>query len=277
MKVALIINTTKINAENIAIEAANILRNSGFEIYLSKECGVIIENAKYLHFENLFDIADIFVAVGGDGTIIHTAKKAAMKNKPVLGINAGRVGYLAGVEPEEIEKLYLLAKKEYVIEKRMMLSIIADGNKFYALNDAVISKGKISRMIDINFNVGSETFTYRADGLIVATPTGSTAYSLSAGGPVIDPHLESIVLTPICSRSLFARPILLNSTEIVNVSANAPYDAGVYLTIDGENSCPLNQNSTVTVKKAENIFVQLIKLNDGTFLSALSEKFNLLG
>ena len=277
MRIALIINNTKDNAEAIALKAAEVLHRSGADVCLSKEDSIAIPNACYMPTEELFDTADIFVAVGGDGTIIHTAKKAAMRSKPVLGLNAGRVGYLAGLEPEEIEKLSLLVNNNYQIEKRMVLSVNVNGQQFFALNDAVISKGKISRMIDIKVNIGDETVSYRADGLIAATPTGSTAYSLSAGGPIVDNRLESIMLTPICPRSLFARTILLSAGESITITAAAPYDAGVYLTIDGEESCPLNQDSVVKVTKAENIKVQLIKLSNGTFLSALADKFNLLG
>ena len=162
-----------------------------------------------------------------------------------------------------------------------MLDVIYESEgkskKYIAFNDAVISKGTHSRMIDITVSVGNDNVSYRADGLIAATPTGSTAYSLSAGGPIIDPSLESIALTPICPQSLFARPILLHSDALVSITADPPEETGAFLTIDGEESFSLSKNAVVWVKKAENISVSLIKLQDRAFLTALSEKLCLGG
>lgn len=220
--------------------------------------------------------ADCVIAVGGDGTILHAAKKAALYKIPILGINAGRVGFLAGLEPNELSLLVNLINDDYSVEQRMLLSINVDNSKqFFALNDAVVSKGNLSRMIDITITADNKTFECRADGLIAATPTGSTAYSMSAGGPVIDPELKNIMITPICPQTLFARPIIFNSQSVIQVFANAPDNTGAYLTIDGEEDCPLNKNSTVTIKRAENLSVSLIKLNERNFLNALIKKFNL--
>lgn len=276
MKIALIINSGKENAIVLSKKAAEILLGLGVELYVPNDCKIKIDGVVYLPCDAVLDFADIVIAVGGDGTIIHTAKKAAFFNKPVLGLNAGRVGYLAGIEPTELNKLHLLPKGNFRLEERMLLEVDFLDKRLYALNDAVISKGNISRMIDIEAKVGKEGFSYRADGLIAATPTGSTAYSLSAGGPVIDPSLNCLTLTPICPQSLFARTVLISEEKTLEVNAIAPYDGGVFLTVDGEETYPVNKGETVTVKKARNISVKLIKLSDDTFISALSDKFNLL-
>ncbi len=276
MKVTVVTNHIKNNAVELSDTAIKILLRNNAEVFVPDDsANTFCNGVNCLPYKEAIEKADVVVAIGGDGTLIHTAKRAAMLDKPVLGINAGRVGYLAGLEPSELEKLNLLVKGEFTVENRMLLEVNLKDNKFYALNDAVISKGKISRMIDINASVEQGKISYRADGLIVATPTGSTAYSLSAGGPIIDPVLDCIVLTPICPQSLFARTVLVGDQKQISVSAEAPYDSGVYLTVDGEESCPIGEHDTVLIKKSTHRFVQLIKLNEGTFLNALSDKFNL--
>lgn len=277
MKIGIIANYLKTSSLALAQKAVEVLIYSGAELYAPKDDDKRLSGVTYLNEDKLFEIADLFVVIGGDGTIIHNAKKAAMVNKAVLGINAGRVGYLAGLEANELEKLSLLLKEDYIIEKRMLLKVSLRGDYYYCLNDAVISKGNISRMIDITANIEGENISYRADGLIAATPTGSTAYSLSAGGPVVDYRLESIMLTPICPQSLYSRPILISSENSVRVGALAPVGAEVYLTIDGENSYLIGEKDEIIISKARDNFVKLIKLNKGSFLTALSEKFNLLG
>lgn len=277
MKIALIINSSKNNAVSIAKKVADFLKDKGAELLILEPFSEMITSAKVCDDEKLYSLCDVVVAIGGDGTIIHSAKKAALHNKAILGINAGRLGYLAGLEENEISLLDDLLNGNYEIEKRMLLSVELNGKELYCLNDAVISKGTHSRMIDITVSVGNDNVSYRADGLIAATPTGSTAYSLSAGGPIIDPSLESIALTPICPQSLFARPILLHSDALVSITADPPEETGAFLTIDGEESFSLSKNAVVWVKKAENISVSLIKLQDRAFLTALSEKLCLGG
>ncbi len=276
MKIALIINSCKENSAVTANEAIDFLVKAGAQVLLLPKDAAGFASVSIVSEEDIYRLSDIVVVIGGDGTIIHSAKKAALYQKPVLGINAGRVGYLAGLERNEIAKLSDLLSGEYQIEKRMLLSVSAGDKTFYCLNDAVVSKGSRSNMIDITATIGEENISYRADGLIAATPTGTTAYSLSAGGPIVDPKLESIVLTPICPQSLFARPILLHGGESVEIVADAPTETGAFLTIDGEESWPVDSNHPITISRAEKIFVQLIKLQKGMFLNALAEKFNFL-
>ncbi len=276
MKVAIIINSSKQNSLPIASESIKILMDCGAEILLTEEFKNKFPKATIVEENDLYSLADVLVVIGGDGTIIHSAKKAAEFSKPVLGINAGRVGYLAGLEGEDLGKLANLLTKDYQIKKRMLLSVTVGENEYFSLNDAVISKGPLSRMIDLTVKLHGECISYRADGLISATPVGSTAYSLSAGGPVVDPNLDSIILTPICPQSLYARPILISPDEEIVITAVPPEGTGAYITIDGEEVCPVLEGQTVTVKRANNMRVSFIELQEGVFLNALADKFNFL-
>lgn len=276
MKIAIIINSSKQNALPIARDSVKVLRNFGAQILLTEEFKYLYENAVVTDENDLYSKADILVVIGGDGTIIHSAKKAAEYSKPVLGLNAGRVGYLAGLEGNELDKLKNLITGDYKIKNRMLLSVKVGENEYFSLNDAVISKGPLSRMIDITVTLDGEHISYRADGLIAATPTGSTAYSLSAGGPIVDPDLDTIILTPICPQSLYARPILIAPNEEIKISVTPPEDTGAYITIDGEQACPILEGQTVTVKRADNMRVGIIELQKGVFLNALADKFNFL-
>ena len=276
MKIAIIINSSKQNALPIARDSVKVLRDFGAQILLTEEFKYLYENAVITDENDLYSKADILVVIGGDGTIIHSAKRAAECSKPVLGLNAGRVGYLAGLEGNELDKLKNLITGDYIIKNRMLLSVKVGDKEYFSLNDAVISKGPLSRMIDITVTLDGEHISYRADGLIAATPTGSTAYSLSAGGPIVDPDLDTIILTPICPQSLYARPILIAPNEEIQISVTPPEDTGAYITIDGEQACPILEGQTVTVKRADNMRVGIIELQKGVFLNALADKFNFL-
>ena len=215
---------------------------------------------------------DFIITIGGDGTIIHHAKKAAIFKKPILGINSGRFGYLADIEPFELDQIAELINGNYKIEDRMMLKVTINNNDYYCLNDAVISKGAASRMIDILVTLNDDTLKYRADGIISATPTGSTAYSLSAGGPALDPAVESIVLTPICSQNALVKSVILNPDTHLMFKVSCPDKTDAYLTIDGEKVIKLSDEDIVEIQKENEVFVKLIKLKNKTFFNKLSEK-----
>lgn len=239
----------------------------------------------YSDFQKMMLDCDVVVTIGGDGTIIHAAKHAAAAHKPLLGINLGRVGFVAELEPEELGRLKDLVKGDYQVEKRMMLSVSIRGEQItkqiYALNDAVISRGSLSRMIDIHVGFHQDKmFHYRADGLVISTPTGSTAYSLSAGGPVIEPTMRCMLLTPICPHSLFSRPILFREEAALTIQAEAGSDGPAFLTIDGgsssdgkASSIPLLQGDVVTVT-ASDVETELIKLKNKDFYEILHEKLS---
>jgi len=275
MVVAVIPNLDKRGSAEVVEKLGKILKNENIDAYLPDSiCGTDFKHAPE---DELYKLADLIITIGGDGTIIRYAKRAALDNKPVLGINAGRMGYLANIEQNELGLLSKLKTNEYIIEKRMMLSISVKENgkvinHFTALNDAVITSGFISRIVDISASVGGDSISYRADGLIISTPTGSTAYSMSAGGPIIDPLTESFCITPICSHSLSAKPILLGADNIITLKAFSKKRTDIFLTVDGRKVSSMKPYTEVEIKKADS-FVQLIRLNNRSFYKTLSYKF----
>lgn len=214
------------------------------------------------------------IVLGGDGTILRAAKRAAWHKVPVLGINYGRLGFLAGLEGVCYEGLKKLVDNNYTIERRMMLEVETEGEApCQLLNDAVVSRGSVSRILDLHVSHNDKTvFDYRADGLIVSTPTGSTAYSFSAGGPVIDPGLSGIILTPICPHSLYSRSVVFSGDSVLKIKCESDIEENTFLTIDGDKSIAISSGQSVTVKKSatEALF---IRINDKDFYEVLSEKF----
>ncbi len=220
---------------------------------------------------------DFVIAAGGDGTILHTAKKCAVLHKNVLGINCGRLGFNAALESDELELLSVMQSGGYTVDRRMMfdVQVVSDHVEYQALcvNDAVIAKGGLSRVIDIDLNFGAGAdIRYSADGVIVATPTGSTAYSLSAGGPVLDPSIDSFLVTPICAHSFYSRPMVLSPQSVVSISCKMRNLSECYLTVDGETAVPLCENSKVVIRKAD-ITANLIKIKKDSFMKVIQNKF----
>jgi NAD+ kinase len=276
MTVAVLPNLDKRGSAQVVEKLGTILKNEGIDAYLPDT--ICSSNFKTAPEEELYRLADVIITIGGDGTIIRYAKRAALDNKPLLGINAGRMGYLANIEQNELYLLSKLKNKEYTVENRMMLSveIFENGNKvneFLALNDAVITSGFISRIVDISVSVGRDAINYLADGLIVSTPTGSTAYSMSAGGPIIDPLTENICITPICSHSLSAKPILLGANNKITLKSFSKKRTEIYLTVDGRKVANIKPYTEIKITKSDKM-AQLIRLNDRSFYKTLSIKFN---
>lgn len=281
MKIAILPNLNKNNAHSYTVQIirklvelrADILMFSKYQDYFNCESITF-----YPDFYEMVASCDVMLAIGGDGTIIHAAKHAAIAGKPLLGINLGRIGFVAGLEINELDRLQDLVDGRYHVEKRMMLGVTVKSEEktetFYALNDAVISRGALSRMIDLNVGFHDNRIShYRADGLILSTPTGSTAYSLSAGGPVIEPVMRCILLTPICSHSLFSRSVLFGEDAKLTVQAAVRDDNELFLTIDGETSVQLTADDTVDIEAAD-IEVHLIKIKDISFYEVLNEKLS---
>lgn len=280
-KIALIPNLTKNGAYEESLDAIRLLKSFGGEILMTSDLSEKYSDKDIAFFashEELVQSCDAVVTIGGDGTIIHAAKHAANFQKPLLGINMGRLGFVAELEPNELPMLERLFTGTYSVEKRQMLKVTLEsksGNRsFFALNDAVISRGgSITKIIDLDVWLKKSYIChYRADGLIVSTPTGSSAYALSAGGPVIEPSMSCILMTPICSHSLFAKPVLFNPSSKILVSADSGEDTDLILTIDGENTIPLTSDDKVVITTAE-IYAELIVLKDKTFYRVLSDKF----
>lgn len=213
---------------------------------------------------------DIAVALGGDGTIIHCAKRAAAFHVPVLGINSGRLGFTAGLESGELESLSRLISGEYTLERRMLLDVSLNDRTFHALNEAVVSRGALSRMVEVKVsNRGEMVSHYKADGVIVATPTGSTAYSLAAGGPVVDPTLHCLLLTPICPHSLYTRPFLFDADS--SLALTPLTDTPVFLTVDGEEAITIQDGESVQVARSKTEAC-LIRLKHKPFYEVLQQK-----
>ncbi|MBQ7128438.1 MAG: NAD(+)/NADH kinase [Clostridia bacterium] len=234
------------------------------------------ENINYEFFEDESKIknADFCIAFGGDGTIIHAAKICAEYKKAVLGINGGHFGYTAGLECDEINMISEISKGNFFIDKRAILEVTLGDKKYFCVNDAVVSKGALSRMIDISLYIGKREVTKTSsDGIIVSTPTGSTAYSLSAGGPILDPSVNSIVITSICPHSLYDRPIVINDKEEIKIKFIDKRNSESYLTIDGETSIKLKNNDIVKIKKIDNYTADLIRIKQENFLDILNKKF----
>lgn len=278
MKIAIIVNFDKKGAASTAEKIAALLLSEGAEVLMLKS-----ELAGFLHKVTAFDThtelvsaCDILLTIGGDGTIIHCARHAAALNKPILGINSGRLGYVAELEADETEMLKALLKGEYSLESRLILSVsvhreCGSSETYIAINDAVISRGALSRIIDIKVSIdGAQVSSYRADGVLVATPTGSTAYALSAGGPVIAPDLKCIELVPICSHSMSARCAILSADSAVEIKSSSP-DGKSYLTVDGQISVELSENDTVEVKSSEQT-LNMIVLKQRNFFKLAGEK-----
>ena len=279
-RIALIPNLTKNGAYEESLKAIRLLKSFGGKILMTADLSEKYSDNDIAFFEShevLIQKCDAVVTIGGDGTIIHAAKHAANFEKPLLGINMGRLGFVAELEPNELPMLERLFSGDYNVEKRQMLKVTLkskSGSKsFFALNDAVISRGSMTKIIDLDVWLKKSYIChYRADGLIVSTPTGSSAYALSAGGPVIEPSMSCILMTPICSHSLFSRPVLFNPSSEILVNAASREDTDLTLTIDGETTIPITADDTVVITTAE-IYAELIVLKDKTFYRFLSDKF----
>lgn len=218
---------------------------------------------------------DTVIAVGGDGTIIHTACKASLYDKPVLGINAGRLAFMAGLEGSELTLLGKLINGEYTTDERMMLhaSLQRNGVEISSadcLNDVVVSRAASAGPCDFSVYRNSVEFAgYYADGLIIATPTGSTAYSLSAGGPIVEPTIESIIVTPVCAHSLGARPVIVDSgsvLEIVSVGRGIPS-----FSCDGARQIPMDGECRAVICKSDHS-AKIIRIKNDSFLDILKKK-----
>lgn len=220
---------------------------------------------------------DCVLVVGGDGTMIRAARQLRKYDVPMLGVNMGTVGYLTEVDPGNLyEELDLLLEENYVVEKRMMLeSVFSSGKKESALNDIVLTRAGSLCVICFNIYVNGELLnTYSADGIIVSTPTGSTGYNLSAGGPIVEPTARMIVLTPICSHALNTSSIVLSANDKIRIELcsgidNKPQEAGI--SVDGNNMIALKEGECVEISAAKET-TKFLKINKVSFLETLRTK-----
>ena len=228
--------------------------------------------------EALYSAPDVVMPVGGDGSVIRAAKNAALHNKKILGVNAGNLAYLCGVDEQELPLLERLLSGDYTEQKRMLLETqtVSDGaviGSDLCINDIVFCRGKNIGMIDLSVRAnGKPIADYIADGVIFATPTGSTAYSMSAGGPIVEPTLETILVTPICPHSLMFRPYLFGpETEFLVSAKKKNENTDVCYACDGIETVPLPENSFVRIKKA-GITADFISITNDNFIDVLNKK-----
>lgn len=273
MKIAVVPNQLKKENNQLVREIAQRLAGAGADVRVVCAESGLPTTAQLV--EALVG-CDLAVAIGGDGTIMHVAKAAA-SICPVLGVNAGRLGFLAGMEPDELDALPALLTGDYTVEERALLEITVDGAQpktLLAMNEAVLARGGLSRLLDIQVSAGdNQVLSCRGDGIIVATATGSTAYSLSAGGPVVDPAVDCLLLTPICPHSLDSRSRVLPTHLTLTLQAAAADGGEVYLTVDGEQKIPLTAADTVSVRRG-GVSARLIRLTDTTFYDGLRHKLS---
>lgn len=226
--------------------------------------------------DELIENCDIVIVVGGDGTTLNVAKAASLHNKLTLGINAGRLGFMSGLERDELSLLNRLVSGDYEVEKRMMIDarLLSENGiqNFICLNDAVITRGDLARLIDVTVKSDGRVITKnRADGMIIATPTGSTAYSMAAGGPVVSPDNSCFVVTPICPHSLVNRSIVFSSDKELEITVENDKNNTSYLSIDGEKSVTVTKNSKIIISKSEYV-AKLIKIKPDSFYEILNKK-----
>ena len=223
---------------------------------------------------------DFFIALGGDGTMLRAAKVASQGQTPILGINLGTLGYLTDVEKTGAQAaVQRVFDGEFKFEKRIMLDAIVETktetiNFSPALNECVISRGHLSKMVGLEIYINDEYIDfYRADGLIVATPTGSTAYNLSAGGPVLPPDSHMIALTPVCSHNMFSRPLVLSASDVVRIKPVCGHAADNHLNLDGDVTHALTNDAVVTIRKS-NLYATIIKTTNKGFYEVFRAKMS---
>ena len=235
-----------------------------------------------MEFSQLADECDLLFAIGGDGTILSTVRRLGQKMKPLLGIHIGGLGFLSQCTESNLkESIDNILKEDYTVSRRMLLEVHIKSNDntdqvFWALNDIVVDHGPSARILKAEVHVSNHYLnTYEGDGIIISTPTGSTAYSLSAGGPIIYPSLDTITVTPICPHSLSARPIVLQSQDLITIDFPEPYD-GLALAIDGQIRVSINDQTKIQISQAQH-FAQLMSLPSNGYFKTLRTKMGWWG
>lgn len=279
MVISVFPNLNNNGVSELAFDVIKILTDGGADVYIQNEYKPIFKStkAKFENFDKAMSLCDCAIAIGGDGTILNIAKKAAFLNKSALGINAGRLGFMSGIERDELSLLTKLINKEYIIDERAMLkaTIEKDGevlSSHHCLNDIVVSRGNFARLIDVTITCdGRSVSNMRSDGVIISTPTGSTAYSMAAGGPVVSPEADCIIETPICPHSLMDRSIIFSADKELIVTANNDQNNSPIMTVDGQEAVNLTPGCQIHIKKSD-ITTKLIKLKPENFYEVLNKK-----
>lgn len=224
--------------------------------------------------------ASMLICFGGDGTLLHMAKTATRQGIPVLGVNIGTMGFMAELESTELDQLTRIATGDYSIDNRMMLDVTVHRDRdiiFHdlCLNDVAITKGAVARIVHFEVQCdGVQVMECGGDGVIVATPTGSTAYSLSAGGPIVEPDAHSILVTPICAHDVASRCIVVSDKRTVSVAMTRNARRNAYLSVDGGKALRMNMGDVATIRKS-NMYTKLVRLKDRSFFDVVNMKFRI--
>ena len=263
--------------------AISVLEKSGLEarVCLPFEVDRTYDLPRDIRFSRLdkeLPTADMLICFGGDGTILHMAKTATRHNVPILGVNIGNLGFMAELESAELQELARIATGEYTIDERMMLdvTVMRDRDIIFhdiCLNDVVITKGAVARIVHLAVECdGVRAMECGGDGMILATPTGSTAYSLSAGGPIVEPEAHSILITPICAHDVASRCIVASDRRVITVELTKNARRNAYLSVDGGKALRMNMGDVATVKKS-GFVTKLVRLKDRSFYDVVGMKF----
>lgn len=263
--------------------AMQILRNSGIEVRLCLPFELdrshdLPADLRFYRLDKELPTADAVVCFGGDGTILHMAKTATRHNIPILGVNIGTMGFMAELENTELQQLSRLATDDYTLDERMMLDVTVHRDRdiiFHdiCLNDAVITKGAVARIVHLSVKCDDvQAMECGGDGLVIATPTGSTAYSLSAGGPIIEPDAHSILVTPICAHDVASRCMVASEKRVIKVSLTHNARRNAFLSVDGGKALRMNMGDVATVRRSA-LKTRLIRLKDRSFFDVVNMKF----
>ena len=263
--------------------AVQILKDAGLQpkLCLPFEIDRGYDLPKDLRFSRLdkeLPNADMVICFGGDGTILHMAKAATRRGIPILGVNIGTMGFMAELESTELEKLSRLATGDYTLDSRMMLDVTVHRDRdiiFHdiCLNDVAVTKGAVARIVHLEVKCdGVQAMESGGDGVIISTPTGSTAYSYSAGGPIVEPEAKNIVITPICAHEFGSRSIITSDKRVISVSMVHNARRNAYLSVDGGKAVRLNMGDVACIKKSH-METKLVRLKDRSFYDVISAKF----
>ena len=263
--------------------AMQILLDNGVDVKLCLPFEVdrtydLTKDLRFSRLDKELLTADAVVCFGGDGTILHMAKAATRQGVPILGVNIGTMGFMAELENSELSALAQLATDDYEIDCRMMLDVTVyrDRDIIYhdlCLNDAVITKGAVARIVHLEVKCdGVQAMECGGDGIIVATPTGSTAYSLSAGGPIVEPEAHSILVTPVCAHDVGSRCIVASDKRVITVGLTRNARRNAFLSVDGGKALRINVGDVVTIRKS-NLATNLVRLKKRSFYDVVNLKF----
>ncbi len=278
-KVGIVPNLLKDKELEITQIVVNWLIEKGFNVYAAHHIAQKLgQHSIGINEEEIYKLCDIVITIGGDGTILSVAEKACISDVPIVGVNLGRLGFLADIEPADIDySLSKLLEKDYRIEERMMLrvKVIAPNGQehiFHALNDVNISRGSFSRIAEFEILVNGDLCDiYPADGVILSTPTGSTAYNLSAGGPIALPDAKSYILTPVCPHTIYSKSIILSEEDTVQIKICHHESMNIELNVDGKMKMYLTPNHFIAIQKSSYV-TRLVKLSELNFFEILRKK-----